>query len=156
MKKAVLATILIFLTFIACADKTSQISESKDLPGKSTSESGAPRQGMTIGQAIYGNQLNYFAQKDLEGLVRNNYTEDAVLTMFDYQARGRDALRKHFRGFFEVAGDIKLKSTDRFVETKDTVLLEATLETTKLGQVRFIDAFVIRGDKIAYQFTIMK
>ena len=107
-------------------------------------------------RAIYDRQLAYYAAKDIEGLLQNNYSEDAVLTMFDYQVKGREALRKHFNGFFAMAGNVTFKSTDRFIETEHTVLIEASAETEKLGSMVFIDAFVIRDGKIDYQFSIVK
>ena len=110
----------------------------------------------TPGRTIYENQLNFFAAKDADRLVQNNYNDDALLTSFDFTVRGCEALRSHFQGFFEMAGDIKLKSTDRFVETEDTVIVEATVETSRLGEVVFVDAFVMKDGKICYQFTIVK
>ena len=107
-------------------------------------------------RAIYDRQLEYYAAKDIDGLLRNNYSDDAVLTMFDYQVRGREALRKHFQGFFAMAGNVTFKSTTRFVETENTVLIEALVETEKLGSMVFIDAFVIDNGKIDYQFSIVK
>ncbi|MBI4650361.1 nuclear transport factor 2 family protein [Candidatus Desantisbacteria bacterium] len=107
-------------------------------------------------RAIYEKQLKYYAAKDIDGLLKNNYSENAVLTMFDYQIKGHEALRNHFNGFFKIAGKITFKSTNKFVETENTILIEASAETEKLGAMVFIDAFVINNGKIDYQFSIVK
>lgn len=109
--------------------------------------------GTTPGWKFYERHLNYFYTKDVDGLVENDYNEDAALMTHDFNAKGREALRKVFHNYIETLGDIKLKSTDKFAETEDTIFLEATLETSKLGERKVYDAFVLKNGKISYHFT---
>lgn len=108
------------------------------------------------GKVLFDRQLRYYAEDDIEGLLENNYTEDARLVMFDYQVHGRDQLRQHFKGFKEIAGKVNFKEVEKFVENGNTMLIQVSAETEKLGTMVFIDAFVLQGGKISNQFSIVK
>jgi ketosteroid isomerase-like protein len=110
----------------------------------------------TPGWKFYERHLNYFYTKDVDGLVKNDYNEDAVLISFDFTVKGHEDLKKIFHGYLEMIGDLKLKSTDNFTETKDTIFLEATLETSRLGERKVYDIFLLKDGKISYHFTGVK
>jgi hypothetical protein len=101
---------------------------------------------------LYDAQLRYLQAGDVDGLIDNQYTDDALLVSFDNQIRGNAALKEYFRGYLQVLGTIEVLSTDRFVETDDTVFFEATMKTN-LGRARVFDAWVLRDGKIYYHFT---
>jgi hypothetical protein len=101
---------------------------------------------------LYEAQLRYLQAGDVDGLIDNQYTDDALLVSFDNRIRGNAALKDYFRGYLQVLGTIEVLSTDRFVETDDTVFFEATMKTN-LGQARVFDAWVLRDGKISYHFT---
>jgi hypothetical protein len=101
---------------------------------------------------LYDAQLRYLQAGDVDGLIDNQYTDDALLVSFDNQIRGNAALKEYFRGYLQVLGTIEVLSTDRFVETDDTVFFEATMKTN-LGRARVFDAWVLRDGKISYHFT---
>jgi ketosteroid isomerase-like protein len=107
---------------------------------------------VTSGRKFYEEQLAYLAAKDVDGLVANHYNDDAVLISFDVTVKGREALRDYFRAYLERLGTLTVTSTDRFTETEDAILLEATV-TSNLGTVRVYDAFVLRHGKISYHFA---
>ena len=104
------------------------------------------------GRKFYEEQLNYLTAKDVDGLVANHYNDDAVLISFDVTVKGREALQDYFRTYLERLGTLTVRSTDQFVETEDSILLEATV-TSNLGTVRVYDAFVLRDGKISYHFA---
>jgi ketosteroid isomerase-like protein len=110
---------------------------------------------MTPGRKFYEEQLQYIFAKDVDGLIDNHYNEDAVLIGFDFVVKGRDALKKYFRGYLEMLGKLELKSTDKFRETEDTIFLEASV-VSKLGPAVVYDAFVLRDGKASYHFTGVK
>lgn len=110
----------------------------------------------TPGFKFYEKHLNFFLTKDVNGLVKNDYNEDAVLVSFDFTVKGHKALEEVFNGYLDMIGDFKLKSTDNFTETEDTIFLEATLETSKLGERKVYDVFVMKNGKISYHFTGVK
>jgi ketosteroid isomerase-like protein len=101
---------------------------------------------------LYEAQIRYLQAADVDGLIDNQYTDDALLVSFDHQIRGNAALKEYFRGYLQVLGTVEVLSTDRFVETDDAVFFEATMRTN-LGEARVFDAWVLRDDKIAYHFT---
>ena len=104
------------------------------------------------GRKFYEEQLDYLAAKDVDGLVANHYNDDAVLISFDVTVKGREALRDYFRTYLERLGTLTVMSTDKFTETEDGILLEATV-TSNLGTVQVYDAFVLRDGKISYHFA---
>jgi hypothetical protein len=106
----------------------------------------------TAKRQLYEAQIRYLQAADVDGLIDNQYTGDALLVSFDNQIRGNAALKEYFRGYLQVLGTIEVLSTDRFVETDDTVFFEATMKTN-LGRARVFDAWVLRDGKISYHFT---
>lgn len=101
---------------------------------------------------FYERQIEYLVAGDVEGLIDNQYTDDALLVSFDNQIRGNAALKTYFKGYLEMLGKLDVVSTDKFVETDDAVFFEATVNTN-FGQAVVFDAWVLRDGKIAYHFT---
>lgn len=101
---------------------------------------------------FYERQIDYLVAGDVEGLIDNQYTDDALLVSFDNQIRGNAALKEYFKGYVEMLGKLEVVSTDKFVETDDAVFFEATVNTN-FGQAVVFDAWVLRDGKIAYHFT---
>lgn len=104
---------------------------------------------------FYESQLNYFFVGDADGLVENQYNEDAVMVAFDNVVRGREALRDYFRGYMAALGHLEIKSTNQFQWTEDAIFLEASI-VSKRGAVDVYDAWVIKDGKISYHFTGVK
>jgi hypothetical protein len=55
-------------------------------------------------------------------------------------------------GYLERLGTLKLKSTDKFTETDDSIFFEATI-ITQLGEARVYDVFMLRDGKATHHFT---
>src|SRR5438876_5555958 len=110
----------------------------------------------TPGWKFYQRHVNYFVTKDVDGLVANDYNDDAKLIAFPFTVQGREALRKVFTDYLNMIGDITLRSTENFTESDDTIFLEATMDTSKAGERRVYDVFVLRNGKIQYHFTGLK
>ncbi len=105
----------------------------------------------TPGTEFYNNQIAYLEANDLDSLV-DQYHEDAIMVGFDFQVKGREAIRKHMEAYMQRLGSFKLLSTDKFTETPDSIFFEATCETS-LGVARVYDVFMLRDGKAAHQFT---
>jgi len=101
---------------------------------------------------LYEAQIAYLVAGDVEGLIDNQYTDDAQLVSFDNQIKGNAALKVYFKGYLQMLGSIEVVSTDRFVETDDSVFFQATVNT-QLGQAKVYDAWVLRDGKISHHFT---
>jgi ketosteroid isomerase-like protein len=110
---------------------------------------------VTAGRKFYEEQLNYLFAKDVDGLIDNHYNEDATLISVDFVVKGRDALKKHFRNYLAMLGDLQVTSTDKFQETENTAILEASV-VSKLGPAKVYDAWIIENGKISYHFTGLK
>ena len=104
------------------------------------------------GRQFYKRQVAFLQANDVEGLIEQHYHPDAVLVTFDATVRGRDALIAYFRRYLQQLGSLEVLSTDKFVETGDTIFLEATVATA-LGIARVYDAFVLRAGKISHHFA---
>lgn len=109
----------------------------------------------SLGNQLYLRQVECLLAKDVNRLVDENYCDDALLTSANSSVRGKQALKEHFRNYLQRLTIKEVKSTDLFVETADTLLFEATVETN-LGIAKVYDAFVLRDGKIAYHFSGVK
>ena len=109
----------------------------------------------TAAKQFYQRQVECLMSKDVDRLVDENYHDDAVLTSADFTVRGKQALKEHFTNYLKWVTIKEVKSTDIFVETDNTVLFEATVESN-YGTARVYDAFVLRDGKVAYHFTGVK
>jgi nuclear transport factor 2 (NTF2) superfamily protein len=105
----------------------------------------------TPGKSFYDGQIRALEEGNLDALIEQ-YTDDSLLLGYEVRVRGREALREYMRGYMARSGSFRLVSTDKWAETDNSILFEATLETD-LGMARVYDAFVLRDGKAAYQFT---
>lgn len=110
----------------------------------------------TPGWRFYQQHLDYIYSRDLDGLVQNDYNEDAVLMSTDSAVRGREAVKKVFEEYLARVGDLRVTSTEEFNETDDCIQLEATIAYEKLGMKRVYDVFVLKDGKISYHFNGQK
>ncbi|MBI2372511.1 MAG: nuclear transport factor 2 family protein [Deltaproteobacteria bacterium] len=111
----------------------------------------------TFGKEFYDRQLAFLDKKETDALVDSQYTEDAELLSHDFQIRGREALKKHFAGYLDHLGYIKLISTDKFTELDDAIFFEATVEVKagleKGATVRVYDIFEFSNGKARRHYT---
>ena len=101
---------------------------------------------------FYYRQLDFIAKKDFEGLIHNQYTDDAELLNFDYYIKGAPALIEYFRNYVNGLGYIKLLSTDKYTEGDESVFFESTVEVAA-GVAQVYDVFVMRDGKIWRHFA---
>ena len=106
---------------------------------------------ISAGQRFYNDQVRFCETKDIGG-IRSHYTDDATLVSFDNQIHGGDAIAEYFRGYLDRMAGLTLRSTDKFVETEDTLFFEATIDLDA-GVARVYDAFVLRDGRAQYHFT---
>ena len=106
---------------------------------------------VTPGRAFYDDQIRYLEAGDVDGLM-TQYHVDAVVVGFDFTVHGREAIHEHMRSYLQQLGSVKLKSTDRFTETEDSIFFEATMETASV-EAKVYDVFMLRDGKATHQFT---
>lgn len=108
----------------------------------------------TPGKQFYDRQIKYLEANDVDGLIANQYADDAIIVGFEFQHRGTEALTTHFHNYLAQLGNkVKLISTDKFTETDDSIFFEATVETA-YGTARVYDVFILNGDnKATHHYT---
>jgi hypothetical protein len=106
----------------------------------------------TLGRAFYDHQVAFLEANDVPGLIASQYAPDAELVGFDVRVKGTQALHQHFTNYLSRLGSIKVISTDKFTETEDAIMFEATIQVAA-GVARVYDAFVLEDGKAIYHFT---
>jgi aerobic carbon-monoxide dehydrogenase small subunit len=109
----------------------------------------------TPARRFYQRQVAALLAKDIDGLVDGSYHPDAQLMTPDVVVVGQDALRQHFREFLSFMTIEEIESTDKFVESGNAVMWEATVRVST-GRVHVYDAFVLDDGKARYHFTGVK
>jgi hypothetical protein len=107
---------------------------------------------VSTARQFYADQVRYIQQKDPDGLIDNHYNEDATLVSHNGVVKGRQALKQYFRSYIEMLGDLQVKSTDKFTESEDAIMFEASVHSA-LGDARVYDAWLLRDGKIQYHFS---
>jgi ketosteroid isomerase-like protein len=120
-------------------------------PAPAANDDGETVATISAGRKFYDDQVRFCETRDIPG-IRSHYTDDATLITLDDQIHGGDAIAEYFRGYLARMAGLKVRSTDRFVETGDAILLEATVDLDA-GVARVYDAFVLRGGRARYHFA---
>lgn len=109
---------------------------------------------ITPGKAFYNRQVSFLEAGDVPGLIASQYAPDAELVGYDLHVKGSQALIKHFTGYLANLGSLKVLSTDKFMETEDAIMFEASIKVAA-GVARVYDVFVLKDGKAIYHFTGM-
>ena len=110
----------------------------------------------TSARHFYTRHVGYFRDGNIDAVLENDYTDDAVLTAPDFTVKGRDAIRQALTAYVGMLGKIVVKTTDTFIESGNGVFIEATCQTEKGGERKVFDIFIMRDGKIAQHFTGVK
>ena len=111
-------------------------------------------QKKSFGQEFYNRQVAFLEAGDVAGLVATQYLPDGELTGFDLHVQGSQALLKHFTGYLAQLGGLKLLSTEKFMETENGIMFEASVQVAA-GVAHVYDVFVFKNGKAAHHFTGM-
>ncbi len=111
----------------------------------------APNAEPTPGRAFYRRQIALLEAADIEGLM-GQYQPDATLLNYDTCVTGTANLREFFVGYLAALGSIRLKSTDKFAESPDSILFEATVETAH-GTARVYDVFTLKDGRATHHYA---
>lgn len=122
---------------------------------RSNESAGAPdatiQPHSTAGQSFYRRQIALLEAANVDDLM-SQYHEDACLVTFDAVVEGRAAIGAYLQRYLNHLGGLKLRSTDRFAETRDAIFFEATV-ATGLGEARVQDVFMLRQGKATHHFA---
>ena len=114
----------------------------------------------TPGRQFFDEHMAYIYAGNLDGMIDNQYREDAVLiSPFDmldtpppHIVRGRQALKAFFHKYMEYQGAINVESLYDFAETEDAISFQAIF-TSQTGRWVVGDAWTLRDRMIAYHFS---
>jgi len=100
------------------------------------------------GKEFFKEQMAYLANKDVDGLLKNQYHEDAVMITFDSIRRGRDELKQGFVNTLASMGRITQLQVDYFAETEDAIIFKAAITDDKRGTIKADNALYMKDGKI--------
>jgi hypothetical protein len=114
----------------------------------------------TPGRKFFDQQLAYIGANDVEGLIDNQYAEDAVLiSPFEMPGRtapnivrGHAALKDFFRAYLDWHGAISVESMYSFAETESSIFFQAIF-TSQTGRWAVGDAWHMSGGKIGTHYS---
>jgi hypothetical protein len=101
------------------------------------------------GQAFLQQQVEFLTRGDMDGLMREQYHDDAEMVTFEFTLKGKAAIRKYLE-FDEPAkagkiGGIELRN---FAESDDVIIFNAAVKSENLGTFIARDALYLRDGKI--------
>jgi hypothetical protein len=101
------------------------------------------------GLEVYNKQLEYLLRGDIDGLLRDQYTDDCELVTFEFVLKGKEAIGQYLKVDSPAkSGKVLGLKTTHFVTTDDCVIFNAIVESEKLGRFIARDAFYIKDDRI--------
>jgi hypothetical protein len=104
---------------------------------------------MSIGQEVYDRQLQYLLRGDIDGLLRDQYTDDCELVTFEFVLKGKEAIGQYLKVDSPAkSGKVLGLTTTHFVTTDDCVIFNAIVESEKLGRFIARDVLYIRDERI--------
>lgn len=115
---------------------------------------------LTPGRKFFDEHMAYIYGGDIDGLIDNQYTQDAVLiSPFDvlsspppHIVRGNSALKDFFRTYTGWQGSIKVEELYDFAETEDSIFFQAIF-TSDTGRWVVGDAWHMTDGKIGTHYS---
>ncbi len=112
------------------------------------------------GRTFLDEHMAYIAAKDVDGMIDNQYTEDAALiSPFDilqtpppHVLRGREAIKDFMRKYLDWQGEINVESFYDFVELDDSICFQAIF-TSHTGRWVVGDEWHLREGKIDRHYS---
>ena len=114
----------------------------------------------TPGRKFFDEHMAYIYANDIDGMIDNTYTQDAVLiSPFDilptpppHTIVGNKALKEFFRVYLAYQGSINVESLTNFVETPNSIFFQAVF-TSKTGRWAVGDAWHMTDGKIDTHYS---
>lgn len=112
------------------------------------------------GRIFFDQHMAYIGTKDVEGMIDNQYAEDAVLiSPFDILStppphiiRGNQALKDFFHRYLDWQGEIQVESLYDFAEINDSICFQAIF-TSKTGRWVVGDEWHLHDGKIDRHYS---
>lgn len=114
----------------------------------------------TSGRQFFEEHMQYISDKDMEGMIKNTYTKDAILyNAFPFMKtpppnvlKGQEELIRTFNAYLNYQGEIQVDSLYNFLETEDVISFQARIISPKTGKWAVGDTWLLQSGKIARHF----
>jgi ketosteroid isomerase-like protein len=114
----------------------------------------------TPGRKFFDEHMKYIYANDIDGMIDDQYTEDAVLfSPFDvldtpppHVVRGRAALKAFFQKYLAYQGSINVEELSNFSETENSIFFQAIF-TSKTGRWAVGDAWHMTNGQIDTHYS---
>jgi hypothetical protein len=112
------------------------------------------------GRKFFDEHMAYIGGKDVDGLIDDQYTDDAILiSPFDiletpppHVVRGNKALKEFFVKYLDWQGEIRVESLFDFAEAEDSIFFQAVF-TSHTGKWLVGDAWHMDKGKIDRHYS---
>lgn len=101
-------------------------------------------------QALQTRRMEYLSRKDIAGLVRDMYTDDARLDTFAFHVQGQTAIEEMTRLILGRMDELGSRRIERFVAGRDFIWQELALAGPQ-GEIRPYEVKFLRGGRIYLQ-----
>ena len=142
------------------SDRTAQAARPEDCVVHTTPGMQVTTTSTTSGRKFFDEHMAYIASDDIEAMIDEQYTPDAVLfSPFDlletpppHVVRGNKALKEFFRRYIAWQGSINVEQLYNFAETADSISFQAIF-TSQTGRWVVGDAWHLTNNKIDTQYS---
>lgn len=103
----------------------------------------------TFGQQFLQDQVKYLTSGDYDGLMKNQYHDDAELVTFEFVCKGKEAIKKYLSvDEPEKAGKVLGMQMHHYYESEDVIIFICSVHSEKLGIFLARDALYLKDKKI--------
>lgn len=114
----------------------------------------------TSGRQFFEEHMQYIKNKDMAGMVKNTYAEDAIVyNAFPFLEseppnviQGQEKIIQFFDAYLDYQGNLQVDSLYNFLATEDVISFQGTITSPKTGRWAVGDTWLMRNSKIARHF----
>ncbi len=100
-------------------------------------------------------QVAYLGKGDVDGLLRNFYSEDARIASFDFHARGHAAIKRVIQLYLDRTANLGPRKIESFVAGRDFIWFELMIQAPQ-GDIKTYELKFLRDNKIELELLGLK
>ena len=106
---------------------------------------------LAYAQTFQEKQVSYLKQGDLDGLLRDCYTDDARFHTFGFRLQGKAAIREVLITYLDRLSSMGARHIDKFTGSRDFIWLELSIDNPLGEPIRVYEFKFLREGKIYLQ-----